>query len=123
MLVSRMNEVIQVTLKENEDMVTDPKQYNYVVDVSRQAIMDDLKSEQSLLRSWLQDTPNLEEFIDQNFKEVQQIVGQRVASTYTRRNKQPRSGLFSADVEFRVAQAPNRKYDGAIGAFGFWKVP
>ena len=84
-----MNDVIQVTLKENEDMTANPKQYNYVVDVGREAIMDDLKSDQSLLRSWFHDTPNLEKFMDEKLEEVQQMIGQKVASTHARRSKPP----------------------------------
>lgn len=118
-----MNDVIQVTLKENEDMTANPKQYNYVVDVSREAIMDDLKSDQSLVRSLFHDTPDLERFVDEKLEEVQQMIGQKVASTHARRSKPARSGLFSADVEYHVTQRPTREYDDAVGGFGLWEVP
>jgi hypothetical protein len=53
-----MSDFIHVTLKENESLLVEPRRYDLVVDVSREAIMNDLNDEHSIVRQKFQAVPD-----------------------------------------------------------------
>jgi hypothetical protein len=57
-----MSDLIHVTLEEDESLIVEPRRYDFVVDVSREAITNDLSDEHSVVRQKFKAIPGFEKF-------------------------------------------------------------
>lgn len=115
-----MSDFIHVTLKEDESLLVEPRRYDLVIDVSREAIMNDLSDEHSVVRQKFQTVPDFEKFINENLTDVQKTIAGVIALTYTRRSNPGRLSWHPVEQELRVRERPSRDYDDAVGPFGIW---
>jgi hypothetical protein len=114
------SDIIHVTLKEDEALAHEPGRYDFVIDVSRKAIMDDLKDEHSIVRQNFRGVDDLDAFVDANLADVQATIAGQVALTYARRKDSSRLNWRPVKSELRIGQRPRKNYDGAVGQFGVW---
>jgi hypothetical protein len=115
-----MNNFIHVTLREDESLTADPGHDDFVVEVSRDSIMDDLKDEHSLVRQKFQAVADVDKFIDEHLPDIQATLAGEVALTYARRNNPNRLNRRLVEPTLWVGKRPSRDYDGAVGQFGVW---
>jgi hypothetical protein len=115
-----MSDFIHVTLEEDESLLVEPRRYDLVVDVSHEAIMNDLSDEHSVVRQKFQAVPDFEKFVNENLTDVQKTIAGEIALTYARRNNPSRLNWHPVEQELRVRERPSRDYDDAVGLFGVW---
>jgi hypothetical protein len=120
--VEKMISSIHVTFEEDEHSTFEPKQYDVVVDVSRTAIMDDLNSEDSIVRQKFHVVGDVEKFVDENLSAIQKTIGGDVALDHWRRADPSRLNRRPAKSNFRAAQPPATKPDHRVGQFGIWDM-
>lgn len=117
-----MSDFIHVTLKEDESLLVEPRRYDLVVDVSREAIMNDLSDEHSVVRQKFQAVPDLKKLVDDNLTVVQKTIAAKIALIYARRSNPSRLNWHPVEQELSVRERPSRDYDDAVGLFGIWVV-
>ena len=115
-----MSDFIHVTLEEEESLLVEPRRYDLVVDVSREAIMNDLSDEHSIVHQKFEAVPDFEKFVNENLIDVQKTIAGEIALTYARRSNPSRLNWHPVEQELRVRERPSREYDEAVGPFGVW---
>jgi hypothetical protein len=113
---------IHVSLKEDESLSHDPGRYDFVIDVSREAITNGLKEEHSIVRQNFHGVDDIDKFVDANLADVQATIAGQIALTYARRKNPTRLNWRPVDTKIEIGQQPQRNYDGAVGQFGVWVV-
>jgi hypothetical protein len=118
-----MSDFIQVNIRDDPNFFPDPAERRFIVGVSRELIHSDLsRGDSSLVRKFFHSTVDLEKFIDEHLREVQESVAGDLALHHAGILR-PALRTLPVHFDFRHdPPIPSRSADAAVGGFPIWVV-